>query len=98
MHMQEDQPRSARPVIVGEQAALLSKKRDSTSSWFDDYWCASPRANARGELISAINVIDCGDEDDNYLEFCFGPPDPAVSPFRRTNHGGGAGARAGEVG
>lgn len=40
-----------------------------------------------GELISAINVIDCGDEDDNQLEFRFGPPDPAVSPFRRRSRG-----------
>lgn len=48
------------------------------------------RSLGRGELISAINVIDCGDEDDNLLEFRFGPPDPAVSPFRRTNRGGGA--------
>lgn len=44
------------------------------------------RSLQRGELISAINVIDCGDEDDNQLEFRFGPPDPAVSPFRRKNH------------
>lgn len=56
------------------------------------------RSLQRGELISAINVIDCGDEDDNQLEFRFGPPDPAVSPFRRTHQGGGAGARTGEVG
>jgi len=55
------------------------------------------RSLRRGELISAINVIDCGDEDDDQLEFCFGPPNPAVSPFRRTNHGGSAGARTGEV-
>jgi hypothetical protein len=47
------------------------------------------RALLRGELISAINVIDCGDEDDNQFEFHFGPPDPAVSPFRRP--GGGRG-------
>lgn len=46
------------------------------------------RSLQRGELISAINVIDCGDEDDNQLEFRFGPPDPAVSLFRGTNHGG----------
>lgn len=35
-----------------------------------------------GELISDINVFDCGDEDDNQLEFRFGTPDPAISPFR----------------
>ncbi len=54
------------------------------------------RSLRRGELISAINVIDCGDEDDNQLEFRFGPPDPAVSPFRGTNHGGSMGARTRE--
>lgn len=42
------------------------------------------RSLRRGELISTINVIDCEDEDDNQFEFRFGPPDPAVSPFRRT--------------
>ncbi len=41
------------------------------------------QALRRGEMISAINVIDCGDEDDNQFEFHFGPPDPAISPFRR---------------
>lgn len=56
------------------------------------------RALRRGELISAIDVINCGDEDDNQLEFRFGPPDLAVSPFRRTNHSDGAGARNKEVG
>lgn len=42
------------------------------------------RSLRSGELISTINVIDYGDEDDNQFEFRFGPPDPAVSPFRRT--------------
>lgn len=42
------------------------------------------QALRRGELVSTINVIDCGDEDDNQFEFHFGPTDPAVSPFRRT--------------
>lgn len=45
------------------------------------------RALLCGELVSAINVIDCGDEDDNQFEFHFGPPDPAVSPFRRKGRG-----------
>jgi hypothetical protein len=42
----------------------------------------------RGELISAINVIDCGDEDDNQLEFHFSEADPAVSRFRRVRAAG----------
>lgn len=52
------------------------------------------RSLGRGELISAINVVDCGNEDDNQLEFHFGPPDPAVSPFRRSNRGGSTGAQS----
>lgn len=53
----------------------------------DDNQNPFERALRDGELISAISVIDCGDEDDNQLEFRFGPSDPAISPFRRTSRG-----------
>lgn len=36
---------------------------------------------SQGELITGASIVDCGDEDDDWIEFRFGPPDPAVSPF-----------------
>jgi hypothetical protein len=41
------------------------------------------QALLRGKLISEIDITDCGDEDDNEMEFHFGSQDPAISPFRR---------------
>lgn len=37
----------------------------------------------RGEMIESLDVIDGGDHDDDWLEIHLGPPDPAISPFRR---------------
>lgn len=34
-----------------------------------------------GRMIKTIRVEPGGDEDDDWLEFEFGAPDPAVSPF-----------------
>ncbi|MBO9873531.1 MULTISPECIES: hypothetical protein [Xanthomonas] len=74
---------------------LLAGK--ATPEQFSDFhrWGSQPgnelnpfaQALSRGELISAIKLIDCGDEDDNQFEFRFGPADPAVSPFRRIGSG-----------
>lgn len=42
-------------------------------------------ALARGEMIAFVAVIDGEDHDDDWLEFRFTEPDPAISPFRRIN-------------
>jgi hypothetical protein len=34
-----------------------------------------------GEMLESVAVIDGGDEDDDFLEFTFRRPDPAISPF-----------------
>ncbi|WP_157660605.1 hypothetical protein [Burkholderia ubonensis] len=35
-----------------------------------------------GQMISKVTVIPGGNSDDDMLEFEFGPPDPAIHPFR----------------
>ena len=39
------------------------------------------RALESGRMIKTIRVEPGGDKDDDWLEFEFGAPDPAVSPF-----------------
>ncbi len=40
------------------------------------------RMHAQGRLPVSANVISGESEDDDWIEFTFGAPDPAISPFR----------------
>ena len=37
---------------------------------------------AKGKTLQAVNLEHCEHEDDDWVVFKFGGPDPAVSPFR----------------
>src|SRR3546814_13407670 len=85
--------RLVQELLAGDVSAEKFAEFHGWGQGSDDMPNPFERSLRRGELISAISVVDCGDEDDNQLEFRFGPPDPAVSPFRLTSRLDGVGTQ-----
>ena len=78
---------SARKVLE-LLAGTESQERFLQSYGWDGIWKNSPNpfqlALARGKVITAASIASGGDADDDWIEFEFSDPDPAISPFRRS--------------
>lgn len=78
---------SARKVLE-LLAGTESQERFLRSYGWDGTWNNSPNpfqlALARGKVITSTSITPGGDADDDWIEFEFSDPDPAISPFRRS--------------
>lgn len=78
---------SARVVLSFLAGKISTEEFQRTYGWHpgSEYKHQNPFANAleRGQLFTASSVQSAGDADDDWLEFEFGSPDPAVSAFCR---------------
>ena len=78
---------SARVVLDLLAGKISAEQFQRTYGWHHDSERSGPnpfaQAQEHGQLITSASVEAGGDADDDWIEFRFGPPDPAAAPLRR---------------
>lgn len=72
--------RALQRLLAGE---ITSNEFITAHGWNDTHGPSNPfaRAARSGRMITKIEIEGVGDKDDDWLNFSFGPPDPAAAPF-----------------
>jgi len=80
---------SARVLLDLLAGKISLEEFQKVYGWHPESVMPSPNpftfAARSGQLITGASLQPAGDADDDWIEFEFGPPDPAVSPFSRAS-------------